>query len=180
MAADTKLFVQPGGWLNLKWTPDDSADDPVAGLFPGGGTLLLGIEKSGAEPSDFLTLTWLDQECRLNSVHGLFYEGLTNGTASLAVQTKLPNGAKDSDPDYLLRLTLSEDKTGKLPQFKLTGTIGRSLPPHGRPSTGTVGIFTAEANPIGTEWPVFWRFLPWLRWLAPLFDKPRHARRPAP
>lgn len=144
MALDPKLFAQLGGWSGLRWHPADAAQDPLAGLFPDGGTLLLGIGED-----DRFTLTWLDGGDRLHSLPGFFVAGLgtAGGVPALDNQSALPKGGKEP---YEIRLTLAEAKAGELLRLTLTGTV--SSPPRGT-GTGPVGRFTAHADPMGTQRP---------------------------
>lgn len=175
MADNPKLFAQLGGWRNLTWNPEDPDHDPLPGLFPQGGALLLGTGEN-----DLFTLTWLDEDGRWHSVPGFFLAGVTTDGASpsLASQATFPRGGKEP---YELRLTLrsSQPKPFEPPQLTLTGHV--YLPSRGD-SSGPVGHFTSHADPMGNEEPVpvFRRFLRWLQRFFHRPAKPREPRRLAP
>lgn len=128
---DSHRFV--GGWTKIDWNPRDLKKYQY--LFQRGGTLLI-----GGGDHDSYTLAWLDQNLRLHSISGFFYEGVTELLPSgLAVQAPIVNF------ECIVRLSISDSATSPT---TLTGHITLASSGIGE---GPVGIFTAEANPVGEE-----------------------------
>jgi hypothetical protein len=142
-------FVKYAGWQQFTWTERPPDDSDLYRLFTGGATLLIGIDSSAPESRSYI-LAWLDEGGQWKSITGLKPGQTTRGlVAQLGSYT----------------LTLFSNGT------RLTGTIySPSF------STGTVGIFAAETNPVQEGCEAYESSPGWRRW----FRRPARAIRSEP